>query len=103
MLAYAAGAAAALGFLAFALRRKLRRDAIYQGGVRVGSALPPLLAPDGKRARFAVLRGEPGFREGEPFVNRGMAFRIVSAGNYDDRSTVLRRWLDATCEVIGPP
>lgn len=103
MLTFAAGAAAAIGLLGLALRRKLRRDGIYQGGVRVGSALPAeAVAPNAGHARFAIIRGEPGFREREPFVHGGSTFRIVSAAGYDDRSPVLRRYLDVACEVIGP-
>ena len=86
--------------LALLVARKLARDAISQGGKRVGSALLAGYVPPGaKEARFLVLRGEPDFLPDQPFRHQGREFRIVGAEGYDDSSTVLRRWLGVTCQV----
>jgi len=82
---------------------KLERDAIRQGGARVGSALfAGLIAPVGEEARFVVVRGEAAFRPDRPFRHQGRDFRILSAERYDDRSTVLRRWFNVVCRVERP-
>jgi hypothetical protein len=90
-------------FLALLLARKLARDAIRQDGKRVGSAmLAQYVAPDAAEARFVIVRGEPTFSADRPFRHQGHDFLIVSFDGYDDRSTVLRRWLGVTCRVIAP-
>lgn len=101
-LAWIAGAVALVGLLGLALRRKVRRDGIYQDKVRVGSALlAEIVRPDAEQARFVIVRGEPAFQEREPFEHAGMTFRIISAAGYDDSSTVLRRFIDVTCQVVA--
>ncbi len=91
------GAGALLTLL---VARKLTRDAILQGGRRVGSAfLARYVPPDAREARFLVLRAEPGFRPDQPFRHQGREFRIAWSEGYDDSSTVLRRWLGVTCRV----
>ncbi len=91
-----------LAAMALGLRRKLRRDAISQGGVRVGSAmLAHLVSPGTREARFVIVRGEPGFDETAVFEHQGQNFRIVSYSRKDESSTVLRRFLDVVC-AVGP-
>ena len=86
--------------LALALRHKLRRDAISQNGVAVGSAmLAQAVSPGMDQARFVIVRGEPAFQAAEPFEHQGMRFRILFYSRMDDSSTVLRRFLDVTCDV----
>jgi hypothetical protein len=88
--------------VALLLARKIARDAIRQDGKRVGSALlAHSVAPDAAEARFVIVRGEPVFRADQPFRHQGHDFLIVTFEAYDDRSTVLRRWLSVTCRVIG--
>jgi len=53
----------AVAVLALLLVLKVRRDAIRQGGKRVGSALGWTPAPDGTGVRFITVRGEPAFQE----------------------------------------
>lgn len=90
----------AIALLALPIGRKLTRDAIRQGGRRVGSALlARYVPPDAQEARFLVLRAEPGFRPDQPFRHQGREFRIAWSEGYDDSSTVLRRWLGVTCRV----
>ncbi len=92
-----------LAALVLGLRHKLRRDAIQQNGARVGSALlGQLVSPGTRQARFIIVRGEPAFREGEPFEHQGHRFRLVSYARLDNSSTVLRRFLDAVCDVDPP-
>lgn len=95
---------AALALIALVLRRKFQRDGIYQNGARVGSALlGGAVGPAGTQVPFVIIRGqirgEPLFREGEPFAHRGAAFRIVSVADRDERSSVLLRLIDVTCRV----
>jgi hypothetical protein len=94
------GIVGALALLALLIARKLTRDAIRQGGRRVGSALLARYVPPGaKEARFLVLRGEPGFQPDQPFRHQGRDFSIAWSEGYDDSSTVLRRWLGVTCRI----
>ena len=58
--------------------------------------------PDAAEARFIIIRGEPAFSADRPFRHQGYDFLIVAFEDYDDRSTVLRRWLGVTCRVIRP-
>ena len=90
----------ALAALVLGVRNKLRRDAITQNGARVGSAMLAQHVPPGAaQARFMIVRGEPAFQESEAFEHGGQRFRILSYGRLDDRSTVLRRFLDVVCAV----
>jgi hypothetical protein len=90
----------ALALLALLIGRKLTRDAIHQGGKRVGSALlAQHVPPDAQEARFLVVRGEPDFQPDQPFRHQGRDFSIAWSEGYDDSSTVLRRWLGVTCRV----
>lgn len=98
--------AAALALIALALRRKFRRDGIYQDGARVGSALlGGIIGPPGTQVPFVIIRGqirgEPLFREDAPFAHRGAVFRIESVADRDERSSVLLRLIDVTCRVEG--
>ena len=88
--------------VALLLVRKVRRDAIRQDGRAVGSALGWLVAPDGVHARFAIIRGEAAFRDDQAFEYQGQAFLIVGYDSVDDRSRVLRRYLDVTCWMVPP-
>lgn len=93
---------AAIIILGLALRYKVRSDAIYQGGTRVGSALfGGFIGPDADEARFVIVRGEPAFQERLPFVHRGGLYEIISSADYDDSSTVLRRFIDVQCQVLN--
>ena len=99
-MAWLIGIGGALTLLALLVGRKLTRDAIRQGGRRVGSAfLARYVPPGAQEARFLVLRAEPGFRPDQPFRHQGREFCIAWAEGYDDSSTVLRRWLGVTCRV----
>ncbi len=91
-----------IAVLALLLVLKVRRDAIRQGGKRVGSALGWTPAPDGTGVRFMTVRGEPAFQEAQPFEHQGRTFVMVSHEGYDDRSPVLRRFLDVTCRMLPP-
>lgn len=94
---------ATLALLALTLRYKLRRDAIYQNGVQVGSALLGALGQSGgPDAYFVIIRGEPPFREEQPFQHRKETYLILSYASLDTSSTVLRRFIEATCRVGGP-
>ncbi len=89
-----------LAALVLGVRHKLRTDAITQNGARVGSAmLAQLVSPGAVQARFVIVRGEPAFQESEVFEHGGQRFRILSYGRMDDRSTVLRRFLNVVCAV----
>lgn len=100
MLTWVIGVVALSGISALAVRGKMRRDAIYQRGVWVGSAMSPYLAPGGTDAHFAIVRGTADFQENRPFRRRGVVFQMVSWDGYDARSTVLRRFLNVTCRVL---
>lgn len=94
---------ATLALLALALRHKLRRDAIHQDGVQVGSAL--LGGPGQSKepdAYFVVIRGEPAFKEDQPFQHREETYLILFYASMDASSTVLRRFFEATCRVVSP-
>lgn len=91
-----------VALLALLLARKLRRDAIRQGGVRVGSALGWMVAPDGLHAHFTTIRGEAAFQDNQAFEYQGQEFLIVGYESVDDSSAVLRRYLGATCWMIPP-
>jgi len=93
---------AVIAIPALLLVRKVRRDAIRQGGKRVGSALGWTPAPDGTGVYFITVRGEPAFQETQPFEHQGRTFVMVSHEGYDDRSPVLRRFLDVTCRMLPP-
>jgi len=93
---------AVIAILALLLVRKVRRDAIRQDGKRVGSALGWLPTPDGTGVCFTIVRGEPAFQETQPFEYQGRTFVMVSHEGYDDRSSVLRRFLDVTCRMLPP-
>ncbi len=98
---------AALALTALLLRRKFRRDGIYQDGARVGSALlGGVIGPAGTQVPFVIIRGQirgdAMFHEAEPFVHRGALLRIVSAAERDERSSVLLRLIDVTCRVEDP-
>lgn len=94
---------ATLALLALALRHKLRRDAIYQNGAQVGSALLGGLGqPGGPDARFVIIRGEPAFKEDQSFQHQGETYLILSYASLDASSTVLRRFVEPTCRVVGP-
>ena len=84
------------------LVRKVKRDAIRQDGRVVGSALGWVTAPDGVHARFAIVRGEAGFRDDQTFEHQGEEFLIVGYDSVDDRSRVLRRYLNVTCWMVPP-
>ena len=78
----------------------LQRNAIRQGGQRVGSAVGWTMTPDGGHAVFAVVRGEAAFQDNQVFEYKGRAFLIVGYDGVDDRSTVLRRFLNVTCWIV---
>lgn len=91
-----------IAVLALLLVLKVRRDAIRQGGKRVGSALGWTPASDGTGVYFIIVRGEPAFQETQPFEHQGQTFVMVAHENYDDRSPVLRRFLGVTCRMLPP-
>ena len=91
-----------IAVLALLLVRKVRRDAIRQGGKSVGSALGWTPTPDGTGVYFVIVRGEPAFQETQPFEYQGHTFVMVSHEGYDDSSSVLRRFLDVTCRMLPP-
>lgn len=78
----------------------LRRNAIRQGGQRVGSAVGWIMTPDGGHAHFAIVRGEVAFQDNQVFEYKGQTFLIVGYEGVDTRSTVLRRFLDVTCWLV---
>lgn len=93
---------AAIVIFGLAVRHKMRVDAIYQGGTRVGSALfGGFTGPDAEEAHFVIVRGEPTFQERLPFEHRGGLYEIISSAGYDDSSTVLRRFVDVQCQVLN--
>ena len=92
---------AVLAVLALAVRQKLRRDAIHQNGAQVGSAiLGGVGMPGEPSAHFVIIRGEPAFQENQPFQHQGKTYLIVSYASMDASSTVLRRFLEATCRIV---
>lgn len=92
---------AAIALIVLALRYKVRSDAIYQGGSRVGSALfAGFVGPDAEYARFSIIRGEPAFQERRPFEHRGTVYEMISVTDDDESSTVLRRFIDVQCQVL---
>ena len=96
----AVGTAGVVALVALALRAKLKRDAVRQDGQVVGSALYGGATGDGE-ALFAMLRGEPTFRADAPFEHGGRRYLLLSYEAYDDRSPVLRRFINARCRVVG--
>lgn len=88
--------------LAALLALKLRRDAIRQGGKRVGSALGWAVTADGAHAHFPIVRGEPAFQDDQAFEYKGQSFLIVGYDGVDARSPVLRRFLGVTCWMVPP-
>ena len=78
----------------------LQRNAIRQDGQRVGSAVGWVMTPDGGHARFAIIRGEAAFQDNQVFEYKGQGFLIVGYDGVDDRSTVLRRFLNVTCWIV---
>ena len=93
---------AALVVVGLLFWRKILVDAVRQNGARVGSALPAEYpAPGAAECRFAIIRGEPAFREEEPFDFRGITYLMVAHEHLNTGSTVLRRWENAVCQVLA--
>ena len=96
----ASGVAGVAALSAFALRAKLRRDAVRQDGQVVGSALYGGEAGEGQ-ALFVMLRGERGFQADAPFEHGRGRYLLLSYEAYDDSSPVLRRFSMARCQRVG--
>ena len=97
------GALLTVAAVVLLVRRKLHGDGIYQGGTYVGSALlAEAVYPDADRAAFLVVRGMPAFQPDQPFKHRRRRYLLVSFERCDESSTVLRRYMRASCEILAP-
>ncbi len=58
--------------------------------------------PGTTEAYFVTVRGMPDFRENDPLEHAGLTFVISSFEGYNDKSTVLRRFIGVTARVVRP-
>ena len=90
-----------IALLALLLRAKVRSMSIYQNDAYAGSALGGLIDDKTGLAYFVTVRTAPNFDIARPFRHQGVYYRLVSWGSVDDRSPVLKRHMEAWCEVVG--